>query len=154
MRGCSREDARELVQEAHLRLFEYQRTAKVRDVGSLLRRIVINLSINHYHRTLSTPFEFQSVARLDRRGILIDPQPGPERILEAEQELDGVLNLLGNVSARACRIFIAHRIGYSHEEIAMTFGITPRTVEKHVATATSVLREMMPAAFAKGAKPE
>jgi DNA-directed RNA polymerase specialized sigma24 family protein len=27
VRGCSREDARDLVQEAHLRLYEYQRSA-------------------------------------------------------------------------------------------------------------------------------
>lgn len=142
LRGCSREDARELVQEAYLRLFEYQRSARVRDADSLLRRIVINLSINHYHRTLSAPVGFEPIDRLDARGKLIDPAPGPERVLAAEQELARVVDLLSAVSERICRIFIAQRMGYSHDEIATAFGIMPRTVEKHVVSAGSVLREM------------
>jgi RNA polymerase sigma-70 factor (ECF subfamily) len=151
-RGCSREDARELVQEAYLRLYEYQRSVKVKNVDSLLRRIVVNLSINYYHRTLSRAFSFVSAAELDRREMLIDPAPDPERALVAEQELDGVVAQLSAVSERVCRIFIAQRFGYSHEEIGTAFGIMPRTVERHVASAVSSLRELMPAAFAKGAQ--
>lgn len=147
-RGCPPEDAKELVQEAHRRLFEYQRSTKVRDVDSLLRRIVINLSITYFHREISTPFAFASVDRLERRGLLVDPAPGLERTIAAEQQLDGVVNVLNAVSPRTCQIFIAQRGGYSYEEIATTFGVKPRTVEKHVASAMEALREMMPAAFA------
>lgn len=138
-RGCNREDAQELVQEAHRRLFEYQRSVKVRDEDSLLRRIVINLSITHYHRVLAAPYVFESVAKLDRRGMLIDPAAGPERTLAAEQELQEVASLLSAVSPRTCQIFIAQRGGYGYEEIATAFAIKPRTVEKHIATATSML---------------
>lgn len=145
MRGCSREDAKELVQEAYLRLFEYRRSAKVKNEDSLLRRIVINLSINYFHRTLSRPFSFESIDRLERRKSLVDPAPGPERTLIAEQELDMVVAQLRAASERVCRIFIAQRMGYSYEEIGTAFGIMPRTVERHVASATSTLRELMPA---------
>jgi RNA polymerase sigma factor (sigma-70 family) len=151
-RGCSGEDAKELVQEAHLRLFEYQRSAKVKDVDSLLRRIVINLSISRFHRELSTRFVFERVDELDRQGVLIDPTAGPERTLAAEQQLDRVVGLLSAVSRRSCQIFIAQRGGYSYEEIAAAFGVMPRTVEKHVTSAIAALREMMPAAFAPGAR--
>ncbi len=144
-RGCSREVAEEVVQEAHLRLLDYQRCAKVRDADSLLRRIVINLSINHYHRELSRAPAFQSIDRLERRGRLIEPGPGPERTLAAEQELDSVVRLLSAVSPRTCQIFIAQRSGYSYEEIASAFAVKPRTVEKHVASAVLALEEMMPA---------
>jgi RNA polymerase sigma factor (sigma-70 family) len=150
-RGCSREDARDLVQEAHLRLYEYQRSAKVKNVDSLLRRIVINLSINYYHRSLSSPFSFESIAELDRRDGLIDPASEPERKLAAAQELGMLVEQLSAVSERVCRIFLAQRMGYSYEEIGTAFGIMPRTVERHVASAMSKLREMMPAAFTKGA---
>ncbi len=153
MRGCSREDAKELVQEAYLRLHEYQRSAKVRNVNSLLRRIVINLSINYYHRTLSSPFSFESIQGLDWRQTLIDPAPGPERTLAAAQELDMVVERLSTVSERVCNIFIAQRMGYSYEEVGIVFGIMPRTVERHVASATATLRELMPAAFSKGPSP-
>lgn len=143
----------ELVQEAHLRLYEYQRTSKVKNVDSLLRRIVINLSINYFHRTLSSPFAFQALAEVDRRERLIDPAPGPERTLAAEQELYMLEAQLRTASARVCRIFMAQRIGYSYEEIGIVFGIMPRTVERHVASATATLRELMPTAFSKGPQP-
>lgn len=150
MRGCSREDAKELVQESYLRLYEYQRTAKVKNVDSLLRRIVINLSINYFHRTLSSPFSFESIERLERRQALIDRAPDPLRTLIAEQELDQTVRRLRAASERVCQIFVAQRMGYSYEEIGIAFGIMPRTVERHVASAKAALREMMPAAFAKG----
>jgi len=147
-RGCPLEDAKELVQEAHLRLFAYQRSARVRDANSLLRLIVVNLSITYYHRELSRALIFESIEKLDSEGILIDPGPGPERTLDAEQQLDSVVNLVSALSPRTCQIFIAQRSGYSYEEVATAFAIKPRTVEKHVAHANFTLNEMMPAAFA------
>ena len=147
-RGCPLEDAKELVQEAHLRLFAYQRSARVRDANSLLRLIVVNLSITYYHRELSRALIFESIEKLDSEGILIDPGPGPERTLDAEQQLDSVVNLVSALSPRTCQIFIAQRSGYSYEEVATAFAIKPRTVEKHVAHANVTLIEMMPAAFA------
>lgn len=141
-RGCNREDAKELAQEAYRRLYEYQRSATVRDEDSLLRRIVINLSMTHYHRVLAAPYVFENVDSLDGRGMLIDPAAGPERTLTAEQELDAVVSLLSAVSKRTCQIFMAQRGGYNYEEIATAFAIKPRTVEKHVATATVMLTEV------------
>ena len=143
-RGCSREDALDVVQEAYMRLLEYQRSTNVRDPDALLRRIVINTSINFYHRERTSPFVTESIGTLDRRGMLIDPAPGPERTLVAQQELDGIINVLSAVSARTCQIFIAQRGGYSYEEIAGAFDVKPRTVEKHVASAALVLEEIMP----------
>ena len=128
-----------------MRLFEYQRSAKVRDADSILRRIVINLSINHYHSKQSTPLVSEALEKLDRRGVLIDPAAGPERTLAAQQELDRVVRMLRAVGPRECQIFVAQRGGYSYEEIAAAFALKPRTVEKHVATATQALTESMPA---------
>ena len=146
-RGCSREDAKDVAQEAYLRFFEYQRSAKVTDADYLLRRIAVNLSINHYHRALSNRFEFEGVWKLDRRGTLVHADPGPERTAAAEQEVDRVMCVLKAVSPRTCQIFIAQRGGYSYEEIAAAFAIKPRTVEKHVTSAMLVLKEMMPDEF-------
>ncbi len=141
-RGCPREDAKELVQEAYLRLFQCLRSTKVRDVDSLLRRIVINLSINYYHRELLTPHVFESIDKLDRHSMLPSPNPGPERTVAAEQYLNSTASLLCAVSPRTCQIFIAQRAGYSYEEVAIAFAVKPRTIEKHVATATTILMEV------------
>lgn len=137
-----------------MRFFEYQQSTRIKNPDSLLRRIVINLSINYFHRTLSTPFSFESIDELDRRGMLINPAPSQERTLADAQELESVVDALSAVSERMCRIFIAQRMGYSHDEIAMAFGIMPRTVEKHVVSARSALREMMPTAFVEGGQRE
>ena len=144
-RGCSHEVAKEVVQEAHLRLLEYQRSAKVKDADSLLRRIALNLAINFYQRELRKILASERIDKLDRRGRLIDPSAGPERTLAAEQELDVVVSVLSAVSPRTCQIFIAQRGGYTYEEIASAYAVKPRTVEKHVASAALALQEMMPA---------
>lgn len=146
-RGCSREDAKDLVQEAHLRMLDYARSTKVRDADSLLRRIVINLTITQYNRELAAPFVPESVGKLDRQGMLIDPGSGPERIAAAEQELNGIVNLLSAVSPRTCQIFVAQRAGYSYGEIATAFAVKRPTVDKHVATASLVLTETASASF-------
>lgn len=153
-RGCSCEIAKEVVQEAHLRLLDYQRSARVKDADSLLRRIVINLAINHYHRELPRALALQSIDALDRRGTLVDSTPGPERMLAAEQELDRLVRLLNAVSPRTCQIFIAQRGGYSYEEIAAAFAVKPRTVEKHVASAMLALQETMAPSEAEGSDPD
>lgn len=140
--GCSSlEDARDIVQEVHLRLFTYEQSATVRDADALLRRIVINLNINRFHRSLAARFAFEDIDRSDRRGLLIDPSAGPERTLAAEQQLDGVVGLLSAGSTRTCQMFIAQRGGYSYREVASAFAIKERTVEKRVAAATSMLQE-------------
>jgi DNA-directed RNA polymerase specialized sigma24 family protein len=107
----------------------------------LLRRIVINLNINHYHRNLSARFAFEDIDRSDRRGLLIDPAASPERSLAAEQQLDGIVDLLSAGSRRTCQMFIAQRAGYSYGEVASAFAVKERTVEKHVAAASSMLEE-------------
>jgi len=153
-RGCSLEDAKELVQEAHLRLFAYQRSAQVRDADSLLRRIVINLAINHYHRELSRRPVFENIDTLERHGIVLDPTPDPERTLAGKQQLDMVVNLMSAMSRRTCQIFIAQRTGYSYDEVAAAFAIKPRTVEKHIALATSTLIELLLAHLRRCSDPQ
>lgn len=130
-----------MVQEAHLRLIEYQQHSMVRDANSLLRRIVINLSINFYHRKLEDPPICESIQRADKQGRLVEERSGLEGTVIAEQDLEAVANLLGAISERTCQIFLMQRCGYKYEEIASAFAIKPRTVEKHVNTAVLELEE-------------
>jgi RNA polymerase sigma-70 factor (ECF subfamily) len=144
IRACQRrertlEDAEDLVQEAFLRLLEYERGAKVRDAEAFLRRVITNLSINRYYRERIITFAEESAEELDESGFLVDPYPEPERIIAARQLLDRITSSLTDVSLRTSRIFIAHRAGYSYGEIAAELGISPRTVKKHISRATSIL---------------
>lgn len=138
-RGRTLEDAEDLVQEAYARLVKYQLSAKVRDDEAFLRRVVSNLAINQFHREQILSFAHATIDQLDRRSLLLDNGPGIERILSAQQELEQIEAMLAAVSRRTAEVFLAHRAGFSYEEIASELGISTRTVKKHIARAISML---------------
>jgi RNA polymerase sigma factor (sigma-70 family) len=138
-RGRTLEDAEDLVQEGFLRLIEYQQSARVLDAEAFLRRVITNLSINRYHREQIIAFADESLEELDHSGALIDPTPGPERVIAARQLVERIATSLNEASLRTSAIFIAHRAGYSYGEIAADLGISPRTVKKHISRASSML---------------
>jgi RNA polymerase sigma factor (sigma-70 family) len=141
-RGRSHEEAEDLIQEAFLRLHEYCRTTEVRNEEAFLARTVSNLAINEYRRGRIVSYANQSVEELEEQTGLADGSPGPERILAAQQRLAQITNVLEAVSERTCEIFLAHRAGYSYEEIASDLSITQRTVQKHIARAMFLLIRM------------
>jgi RNA polymerase sigma factor (sigma-70 family) len=138
-RGRTLEDAEDLVQEAYARLIEYRRNAKVRDEEAFVRRVVINLAINQYHRDQILTFVPESIDELDRQARLVDAGPAIERILDARQQLEQIEAMLAAVSRRTAEIFLAHRAGFSYEEVASELGISTRTVKKHIVRARSML---------------
>lgn len=138
-RGRTLEDAEDLVQEAYARLLEYQRGAKVRDEEAFLRRVASNLAINQYHREQILSFAQETLDELDRQALLVDASPAVERILSARQQLEQIAAMLSAVSRRTSEIFLAHRAGFTYEEVASELGISTRTVKKHIARAKSML---------------
>jgi RNA polymerase sigma factor (sigma-70 family) len=141
-RGRSQEDAEDLIQEAFLRLHEYCRTSEVRNEEAFLAQTVSNLAISAYRHERIVSYSLQTVEELEQDSGLADPTPGPERIVAAQQRLDQIADVLGAVSERTCEIFLAHRAGYSYNEIAADLKITPRTVQKHIARAMFLLIRM------------
>lgn len=144
IRVCTRlgrplEDAEDLVQEAYLRFLEYRQTRQVRDEAALLARIVTNLAINQYHRQRTVPVSPEELMALELDPALVDAAASAERVLSARERLDQVARTLDRVSHRTCQIFLAHRAGYSYDEIAAEFSVSHRTVQKHIARATLLL---------------
>jgi RNA polymerase sigma-70 factor (ECF subfamily) len=71
---------------------------------------------------------------------LIDLSPAPDEIFAAEQRLRRMRDALDRVSPKTREIFFLHRLqGFSHAEIATQFGISVSAVEKHVASAVTLL---------------
>jgi RNA polymerase sigma factor (sigma-70 family) len=138
-RGRSQEDAEDLIQEALLRLEEYCRSAVVRNKEEFLARTVSNLAIDQQRRARVVTYASESVEELAQILPLIDTTPGPEQVLAAEQRLRAVQATLDAVSTRTREIYFAHRAGYRYDEIAAAFGITEKTVEKHIARAVLLL---------------
>jgi len=141
-RGRSQEEAEDLIQEAFLRLHEYCRTTEVRNEEAFLTRTVSNLAISQYRHERILSYATQTVEELEQTTGLADANPGPERILAAQQRLAEITRVLDAVSERTCEIFLAHRAGYSYEEIASDLGIGQRTVQKHIARAVFLLIRM------------
>ena len=138
-RGRSHEDAEDLIQEALLRLEEYCRHGEVKNKEAFLVRTVSNLAINQHLRGRILTYAHEPIEELEKTLPIIDPTPGPDRILAAKQRLEEIRATLDAVSSRTREIYFAHRAGYRYDEIAEAFEISEKTVEKHVARAALLL---------------
>lgn len=136
-RGASPEHAEDLVQEAVLRLHVYTRnTGPVVDREAFLMRTVLNLAVDAHRRGHLDRYEEESVETLR----LADLGPSPDEVLAAEQRLLHYGAALERVSWRTREVFFMHRLqGFTHAEIAKQLGISVSAVEKHVASAVTVL---------------
>lgn len=137
--GRSPEEAEDLVQDAYVRFLEYRQGKQIRSEEALLSRIVANLAINQYHRERALGHLCERLEDIEEQGELIDDSPEVFRILVAQDRLREVEQILTKVSERTCQIFVAHRAGFSYEEIGEEFGISKRTVQKHIVRATILL---------------
>jgi RNA polymerase sigma factor (sigma-70 family) len=66
--------------------------------------------------------------------------PSPDEVFAAEQRLNRMKQTLEAVSMRTREIFFMHRLqGFSHAEIAARLNISKSAVEKHIASAVTIL---------------
>jgi len=137
LRGAMREDAEDLVQEAMLRLHVYTRAGgEVRDPMGFLIRTARNLAIDARRRAHGDLYVDTPVEDLE----LIDIGPRPEETLVAQERLIRMKNALDQVSVRTREVFFMHRLqGLSHAEIADRLGVTKSAIEKHIASAVTIL---------------
>lgn len=141
-RGWSRDDAEDLIQDALLRLTEYCRAAEVRNETAFLARTAINLSIDRHRRESRYASCELSLEQLTDAVPLIDTSPDPDEVFAAKQRLSKVRQTLDAVSVRTREIYLAHRAGYSHRELAHAFGVSTSTIEKSIARAVVALMDM------------
>lgn len=141
-RGRSHEDAEDLIQDALLRLTEYCRTSEVQNEEAFLERTIVNLSIDRFRRDSRRPVAHHTVEEIAESFPLIDESPGPDEVLAAQQRLDEIRRALDAVSVRTRGIYLAHRAGYSHQELADAFEVSTSTVEKAIARAVVALMDV------------
>lgn len=125
------------MQEAVLRLHVYTRDGgEVRNPNAFLLRTAMNLAVDAHRRSRGERYESSPVDELN----LTDLSPAPDEILAAEQRLHRMIETLDRVSTRTREIFFMHRLqGFSHAEIAKHLRISVSTVEKHIASAVTLL---------------
>jgi RNA polymerase sigma factor (sigma-70 family) len=136
-RGATPEDAEDLVQEAVLRLHIYARTGnEVRDPESFVKRAALNLAIDAHRHAHAELYESTPVEEL----TIVDVGAAPDEVLSAEQRLLQMRDALDRASVRTREVFFMHRLqGLSHAEIADKLKISKSAVEKHIASAVTIL---------------
>jgi DNA-directed RNA polymerase specialized sigma24 family protein len=65
--------------------------------------------------------------------------PSPEAEVEAQQSLSAVMRLLEGVSPRTCEIYLAHRAGYTYDEISSRLNVSHITIRRHIARALAAI---------------
>jgi RNA polymerase sigma-70 factor (ECF subfamily) len=139
-RGVSEADADELVQEAFLRVEEYERSQKARSREALLVKTAINLSIDGARRQARSPF----VPHDDVHLIADSSQPDPAQIVHEQARLRHAALGLAALPERTRRILLMRRLDdLPYSEIARREQMSVAAVEKQVARATLQLMRWM-----------
>lgn len=138
-RGASEEDAEELVQEAFLRISQYEGAHAARSKEALLVTAAVNLSIDRARRRGRAP-----MVAADDLSAIADGAPDAAQVLEQRARLRRVAEGIELLPERTRRILLARRLdNLSYKEIAEAEGMSVPAVEKQVARATLRLMEWM-----------
>ncbi len=132
-RGISGQDAEDVVQEAFLRVEEYERRQVIRSKEAVLVTAAVNLAIDRKRQRQTSPF----IDVVDALNVVADQTPAAEDILQAQARLKRAAEGLALLPERTRRILLSRRLdGLSYKEIALREGLTVAAVEKQVARAT------------------
>src|SRR5438045_1253729 len=82
-RGCPREDAEDMIQDAFLRLHIYCKSAEVREREAFLVRTTLNLAIDRRRRLQHRVFTSEALEDLP----LVDDTPAPDEVVDLQQRL-------------------------------------------------------------------
>jgi len=149
----SRDDAREVSQEAYLKLFIALRSHPERDHApkALLYTTARNLAISRIrHQQL---VERSALAVTVNEEMHADRQ-SPEKHARTSEELRSLLSIVNQLPPRCRKVLMLRLVeGLSQKEIAASLGIAVSTVEKHLAKAlqnsTRAMRELKNAQTAR-----
>ena len=130
------EDARDLAQEAYLRLSRFDRGDLVRNPEAYLFRIASNLIYEHWlkHRGETAAEE----VNLDS---LVVQEPSPDEQVAQSEALSALFRVLKGLPPMYQQVVLMHRRdGMTYEEIAAELGISSHMVKKHLSRALALCR--------------
>lgn len=138
-RTASRQDAEDAAQESMARMLRYHESAPASAWQRLLYRIAINVA-HDQHRA--------AVSHRSARHFSLDEHslessgPSPEEQAEHDQRLACLRQAIHQLPPKCQRVYLLKRVhGMSHAEVAQQFGISVKTVEKHLTAALKKLRQ-------------
>lgn len=130
------DDARDVAQEAYIRMMQYEGSRDVQSPASLLFRIAINVA-----NDLGRADKVRHVAdHCDIDDMEFDSGVAtPEREVAASQELDLLYDAIEHLPPKCRQVFLLSRFhNMTYPEIAVHCGISIKMVEKHISRALAV----------------
>jgi|GEM_PF-2481611 len=130
-RGCSREDAEDLIQDAFERLQSYCEGTQVHNNEAFLVRTVQHGATDAHRRDLRRQHAHELIkyTELWQTALLPDEQA------EIQEQMQDVTAMLRSWAPRTRDIYLLHQWGYDYAEISAFMGISASAVEKQVAKA-------------------
>jgi RNA polymerase sigma-70 factor (ECF subfamily) len=140
-RGRTHAESEDLIQEAFLRMQEYcEKGGEVRRPEGFLVRTVLRLAANATRDAHQDMYCDQAVENFTE---ILDTRPLPDEVVAAEECLERMREALDAVNRRTREIFFMQRLdGLSYAQIAQRMGISISAVEKHMASALSILSDV------------
>ncbi len=138
-RGQRSDETEDLIQEAFLRLRQYDRERTVKQPEAFLVRTVLNLLTDRRRQRglIRVSDEIETLS-------LVDPSPTPDVVLDGQRRLLHFKAGLRALSPRQREVFILNRIeGHTFAQVAERLGITVSMAEKHAARALLFLGDWM-----------
>ncbi len=130
-RSLRPEDARDMAQETLFRALRRGRLDTVRNVRAYLLQVARNLFRERGRR--GRLVRFVPLEEIDS-GQIRDVAPSPEAVAIGREQLAAVLDAVDRLPRRARQAVILHKFHHlSYAQVAAVMGISPRTVEKHLA---------------------
>jgi RNA polymerase sigma factor (sigma-70 family) len=130
------DDARDVAQEAYIRLMKYEGSEDVKSPESLLFRIAINIA-NDMGRAdkVRKVSEHCDIDEMDfDSGVAT-----PEREVAACEQLDLLYDAIEQLPTKCRQVFVLHRFhNMTYPQIADHCGISVKMVEKHISRALAV----------------
>jgi RNA polymerase sigma-70 factor (ECF subfamily) len=119
---------------------QIRRGKEIREQEAFLKTAIKNLATDDFRRTRH---EGVVVDQTEAQAVESDA-PTPSDIVERDDRMRWLCAHLDKVLGKPTRdIFIYNRVqGYTYHEISELLGMSPRTIEKHIARALVVLTEL------------
>jgi RNA polymerase sigma factor (sigma-70 family) len=135
----SDQEARDVAQEAYVRLLQLDRLGTISYLRTYLFRTALNLATDRLRSA--------AVRTVMHRDPVFDPgvdELSPDRVALAEENLGAVTRALDALPAKTRHAFLLHRFaGLETHEVAQRLGVTDRMVRHHLVKALLCCRRAL-----------
>lgn len=138
-------DAQDVLQESLFRAYQQLAQFEKRaELGTWLRRIVVNCGIDYLRAAKSRPDHRQPQPIADLADVIASPSAGPERLAESAETARHIAAALETLRPLERAAFtLRHFEGRSIDEIAQALGVRNNAAKQHVFRAIRKLRRAL-----------